>query len=87
MVSQIDHARKQMTPHEFEKYVKEYLHPEISAQDYYTFASILIEHYIRQKELNKLQGLLADLREKFTDYPVLQMEIQYLFKQYCEKIS
>ncbi|PAE21724.1 hypothetical protein CHH80_04690 [Bacillus sp. 7504-2] len=87
MVSQIEHARKQMTPPEFEKYVKEHLHPKISAQDYYIFASILIEHYIRQKELSKLQGLLADLREKFTDYPVLDMEIQYLFKQYCEKIS
>ncbi|MGG0716308.1 hypothetical protein ABE096_01740 [Robertmurraya massiliosenegalensis] len=85
MVSQINLAKKQMSPHSYEQYVKEYLHPEIPIQEYYTFVSLLIEHYIRQKESGKLEDLLTDLSGKFTNYPVLDMEIQYLLKQYCEK--
>lgn len=85
MVSQINLAKKQMSPQSYEQYVKEYLHPEMPIQEYYTFASLLIEHYIRQKELGKLEGILTDLSGKFTNYPVLDMEIQYLLKQYCEK--
>ncbi|WP_449620010.1 hypothetical protein [Robertmurraya sp. Marseille-Q9965] len=85
MVSQIHYARKQMSAKAYEAYIKEYLHPDLPLQDYYTFASLLIEHYISQKELGKLNELLTLLSDKFTNYPILDMEIQYLFKQYCEK--
>lgn len=85
MVSQIQFARKKMSANSYEAYIKEYLHPDLPVQDYYTFASLLIEHYISRKELGKLNELLTILSDKFTNYPILDMEIQYLFKQYCEK--
>ncbi|TKC15628.1 hypothetical protein [Robertmurraya kyonggiensis] len=85
MVSQIQFARKQMSANSYEAYIKEYLHPDLPVQEYYTFASLLIEHYISRKELGKLNELLTILSDKFTNYPILDMEIQYLFKQYCEK--
>lgn len=85
MVSQLHLARKHMKADEYEQYINEHLLPELPAQDYYTFATLLIEHYISKKDLVKLQELLTDLRGKFTRYPILDMEIQFLYKQYCEK--
>lgn len=86
MVSQLHVLRKQVTADEYEKLIKEHLHPGLSAQDYYTFASLLIEHYISQKDTEKLAELIASLRDKFTNYPILDMEIHYLYQQYCEKL-
>lgn len=85
MVSQLHLARKHMKADEYEKYINDHLHPDLPAQDYYTFASLLIEHYISKKQLEKLQELLTDLRSKFTNYPILDMEIQFLYEQYCGK--
>lgn len=84
MVSQLHLARKQMSSEEYEELIKEHLHPELPTQDYYTFASLLIEHYISHKEVDKLKVLLTSLDGKFEKYPILDMEIHYLYKQYCE---
>lgn len=83
MVSQLHIARKHMKANEYEELIRAHLHPDLAVQDYYTFVSMLIEHYISQKELGKLQELLTNLDDKFTNYPILDMEIQYLYKEYC----
>lgn len=84
MVSQLHLLRKQMSGDDYEKLVQEHLHPDLPVQDYYTFVSLLIEHYISRKEIGKLQELLTKLDGKFTNFPILDMEIRYLYKQYCE---
>lgn len=84
MVSQLHLMKNQMKPNEYEELIIDHFHPDLPAQDYYTFVSLLIEHYISQKELGKLQGLLTNLEGKFVNYPILDMEIQFLYQQYCE---
>jgi hypothetical protein len=84
MVSQLRIARKKMKPEDYEALIKEHFHPNLSIHDYYTFASLLIEHYISHKEIGKLQELLTILDGKFENYPILDMEIHYLYQQYCE---
>jgi membrane protein implicated in regulation of membrane protease activity len=86
MISQIYLMRKQLSPNEYESLVKEHLHPSLPANDYYTFASLLIEHYITSKQMEKLQGLLNDLRQRFEESPIIYMEIQYLYEHYCKNI-
>lgn len=84
MVSQIHLARKRMKQDDYEKLVKNHLHPDLSAKDYYSFASLLVEHYISYKKFEKLQALLLELKEKANEFPILEMEIQYLYEHYCE---
>lgn len=83
MVDQLHLARKTMQPAKYEELIKAHMHPEMSAQDYYTFASLLIQHYISQQEKDKLKQLLLVLKDKMEKYPVLEMEIHYLYEQYC----
>jgi hypothetical protein len=84
LVSQLELEGKRLPAHQYEMLIKEHMIDSLSPHDYYTFASMLTEHYIRNKELGKLNELLCDLREKFAKYPVLSMEIQYLYEQYCK---
>lgn len=84
MVSQIHLMRKQMRPAEYEKLIQDHMHPALPLQEYYTFASLLIEQYIRSHELEKLKVLLDELKERFKDYPIIQLEILYLYGQYYE---
>lgn len=84
LVSQLEMEGKRLPAHQYEMLIKEHMIDSLSPRDYYTFASMLTEHYIRNKELGKLNELLCDLREKFAKYPVLSMEIQYLYEQYCK---
>ncbi|MDQ0156130.1 hypothetical protein [Robertmurraya andreesenii] len=84
MLSQLQLVSKHMPAEQYEELIKEHLHPDLSAQDYYSFASLLIQHYLSQKEIGKLKELLTNLEGKFENYPILDMEIHYLYKQYCE---
>ena len=86
LASQLELQRDRLPAHQYESLIKEHLVDDLPPQDYYTFASMLIEHYIRNKELGKLEELLWNLREKFTEFPVIMMEIQYLYEQYCKNI-
>lgn len=84
MASQLEFESKRLPAEDYEMLIKDHMVDSLSPHDYYTFASMLIQHYIRHKEIGKLHDLLCDLRERFTKYPILTMEIQYLYEQYCE---
>ena len=77
-------AGKQMPAEEYESLVKEHLHEGLTSHDYYTFSSLLIQHYVKNNETDKLKDLLFHLKEKFEQYPILEMEIQYLYERYCK---
>lgn len=84
MASQLQLEGKRLPAEDYEMLIRDHMVDSLSPHDYYTFASMLIEHYIRNKEMGKLHELLCGLREKFAKYPILTMEIQYLYEQYCE---
>lgn len=83
LASQLELQRDKLSADRYESLIKEHLIADLPPQDYYTFASMLVEHYIRNKESGKLEELLCDLREKFKEFPIISMEIQYLYEQYC----
>lgn len=85
MVTQLIVSRKLINKNDYENMVKEYLHPELPLFEYYTFASMLINHYILGKEYVKLQALLDGLDQKTQGEPILQQEIHYLQKKYVVK--
>lgn len=82
MLSQIEIARKKIDKNKFEQLVKDYMHPGLSLSEYYTFASLLIQHYLSNKEFEKLKSLLDDLEEKYQDFPIILQEIKFLQTHY-----
>jgi hypothetical protein len=84
MISQLEIVGKKMDTLEFEKLVKEHMHEKLSVHDYYTFASLLIEHYIRMNQFGNLEKLIPTLRDKVKGYPILEQETKFIYKRYCE---
>ncbi|UJZ86500.1 hypothetical protein L3V65_09180 [Heyndrickxia coagulans] len=66
----------------YEQLVKAHLHPQLAPEDYFTFASLLVEHYIAEQQFGKLQVLLKDLAETYAEYPVIREEIDFLRTKY-----
>lgn len=85
MIAQIQLSRKQMNPIQYEQFIKDHLHPGLLPQDYFTFATLLIEHYIDRGQFDHLTKLVGDLQEKYFEYPIISMELDYLSEQYCKK--
>ena len=85
MISQIQLAQKLMDPNQYEQMIIEYLHPKLPISEYYTFATLLIQHYISNKQFEKLNPLLDQLEEKVAEYPILLQEIQFFKSLYSKK--
>ncbi|WP_449537132.1 hypothetical protein [Ferdinandcohnia sp. Marseille-Q9671] len=83
IVSQIKLSRNQLSSTDYEKLIVDHLHPELSDHDYYTFVSLLIDHYILTKQYEKLSSLLLQNSSRFEKYPVLLQEINFLLQEYC----
>ncbi|QSS99120.1 hypothetical protein IMZ31_13650 [Pontibacillus sp. ALD_SL1] len=67
-----------LSSHNYEQYVKQFLQPSLPAQDYYTFASLLVQHHIRNQNYQELDEWLPELMNKFSDYPIIKEELQYI---------
>lgn len=85
MVAQLQHSRKYLSSREYENQVKAHLHPSLPSSDYYTFAYLLIEHYISEHNEKELTSLITHLKEKFTNYAIIQQQLQFLEEYYCKK--
>jgi membrane protein implicated in regulation of membrane protease activity len=78
VVTELQLNRKYMDPLEYEQRIIQCLQTPLPDYDYYVFACLLIEHYLLEKQYSKLASLLAELKEKFHSYPMIQEEIEFL---------
>ena len=85
MLMQIQLAKEEMDAEQYESFVKGYLHPDLGDQEYFTFAFCLIEHYIHKKKVNDLKELLLALKKRFSHYPILQRELDFIENCYVSK--
>jgi hypothetical protein len=85
MVASLQHSRKYLSSSMYEHQVKAHLHPSLPSSDYYTFAYLLIEHYISEHNEKELVSLITHLKEKFTNYAIIQQQLQFLEEYYCKK--
>jgi len=82
LVEQLNLYRLTQPADAYEQLVKAHLHPQLAPEDYFTFASLLVEHYIAEQQFGKLQVLLKDLAETYAEYPVIREEIDFLRTKY-----
>lgn len=62
----------------YEQKIIDCLHEQMPLEQYYHFAWLLMDHYLKQQETGKLHALLNELQQKYADYPIIQAEIEYL---------
>lgn len=86
LLAQTELARKTLTHSQYEKMLLECMHPKMSNTEYYTFASLLIQHYISTKDFLKLEEMLATLTDKYREYPVILQELCF-YKRIVQKID
>lgn len=82
MVSQINYSKSRVSDEEYENLVQAYMQPSLPALEYYTFAYMLIEHYIAKGQFEKLTLLINELSNKFDQYPVIKLQLEYLKEKY-----
>lgn len=63
---------------DYVQYVKKFLQPSLPDQDYYTFASLLLQHHIEHQHYQKLNEWTYELLDKFSDYPMIVAELEYI---------
>jgi hypothetical protein len=79
VVTELQLSRKYVDKAEYEQRILQCLQSPLSDQDYYVFARLLTEHYLLEKEYDKLASWLTHLQEKFAHYPILLEEIQFIY--------
>lgn len=78
IIDELRFTREFVGKNEYEQRLLQCMQPSLSDHDYYVFARMLIEHYLFEKEYDKLSSWLIHLQERFSQYPVLLEEIQFL---------
>lgn len=84
MVAQLEVAARELEPSQYETLVKHHLQAGLSVHDYYTFARLLMEHYIRMDQYKELENLISEIKLRVAGYPILEQEAEYVYNRYCK---
>ncbi|MCA1057870.1 hypothetical protein LCL96_02945 [Rossellomorea aquimaris] len=76
MIEQISLSRSLLSTDQMENMLKHYLHPSLHDQDYYTFARILMDHYMTTKQYEDLAMFTKGIEERFKEYPYIKLDIE-----------
>ncbi|RBP04297.1 hypothetical protein [Rossellomorea aquimaris] len=87
MIEQITLSKSILSAHQMENMIKHYLHPSLHDQDYYTFAKILMDHYISTEQYDDLQMFTDGISKRFNEYPYIKMDIEQTNEFAWEKLN
>lgn len=85
LFAELREAEKYLPGEEYERLVLSHLVPGLPKQQYYTFATLLIEYYLKINDLEKLEALLLDLHDKYKQFPIILQQIDFALEYYCNK--
>ncbi|WP_061810209.1 hypothetical protein [Rossellomorea vietnamensis] len=86
MIEQITLSKSLLSDDQMENMIKHYLHPSLHDQDYYTFARILMDHYISTKQYEDLDIFIKGIEERFREYPYIIMDLEHT-KEYAWEMT
>nr|WP_246346226.1 hypothetical protein [Anoxybacillus mongoliensis] len=76
--------RPLLSDEEYEQLIYKHLHPRLHEQDYYTFANVLMEHYVASKQYDKLYDVAKQLYGQYEPYPIIQQQLAHMI-HYAEQ--
>ncbi|WP_066365605.1 hypothetical protein [Neobacillus fumarioli] len=85
IVTQLKIVRKTMNPEDYEQLILKQMNVQLSVHEHFTFASMLMEHYIAIKDFGKLESLIDRIKEKIAGYPILEQQVEFIHGHYCRK--
>jgi len=85
IVTQLKIVRKTMNPEDYEQLILKQMNVQLSVHEHFTFASMLMEHYIAIKDFAKLESLIDRIKEKIAGYPILEQQVEFIHGHYCRK--
>ncbi|EPZ39677.1 hypothetical protein C289_0298 [Anoxybacillus ayderensis] len=78
LLSSLYTMRLMLSDEEYEQFIYKHLHPCLHAQDYYTFAHVLMEHYVASKQYEKLYDVVKQLYSQYDCYPIIQQQLAHM---------
>ncbi|MGG1628954.1 hypothetical protein [Rossellomorea sp. NRS-1567] len=87
MIEQITLSKSILSSHQIENMIKHYLHPSLHDQDYYTFARVLMDHYISTEQYDDLQMFTDGISKRFNEHPYIKMDIEQTNEFAWEKLN
>lgn len=78
MLQELLLLKNQLGSGHYEERIIQHLDSSLPDEDYYSFAHVLIEHYISNGEFKKLEHFLLELEVRFNQYPGIMKELNYL---------
>lgn len=84
LLASLHAMRPMMSDEQYEQFIFKHLHPQLHEQDYYTFANVLIEHYVASKQYEKLYHFAKQLYGQYEPYPIIQQQLTYMI-HYAEQ--
>lgn len=85
LLDQLQLAKETTEPHVYEKWIQQCMQQKMPQKEHYIFASLLIEHYISQQEHQKLITLLNELKNQYSNMPIISEQIQFLLLSYSNQ--
>ncbi|MGG3999896.1 hypothetical protein [Anoxybacillus kestanbolensis] len=76
--------RPLLSDEQYEQLIHKHLHPRLHEQDYYTFANVLMEHYVASKQYEKLYDVAKQLYGQYEPYPIIQQQLAHMI-HYAEQ--
>ncbi|OOE05668.1 hypothetical protein BO219_01610 [Anoxybacillus kestanbolensis] len=76
--------RPLLSDEQYEQLIHKHLHPRLHEQDYYTFANVLMEHYVASKQYEKLYDVAKQLYGQYELYPMIQQQLAHMI-HYAEQ--
>ena len=84
LLASLHAMRPMMSDEQYEQFIFKHLHPQLHEQDYYTFANVLIEHYVASKQYEKLYHFAKQLYGQYEPYPIIQQQLAHMI-HYAEQ--
>ncbi|KFZ42495.1 hypothetical protein CS060_08005 [Anoxybacillus flavithermus] len=84
LLASLSAMRPLLSDEEYEQLIYKHLHPRLHEQDYYTFANVLMEHYVASKQYEKLYDVAKQLYGQYELYPMIQQQLAHMI-HYAEQ--
>lgn len=78
MIEKIGYMKDELSPGEYENFIKDHLTEGLPDLEYYTISKYLINHYEEQAKQDELEVFISVLMEKFSAYPIIVQGLEYL---------
>lgn len=84
LVQQLHWYKKKLSVEQYEQLIVNHAKEQLHDNDYYLFASMLRDHYIKTEQLDKLKSLLNRLKQRYHNKIIILKEITFFEEKFFQ---